>query len=357
MDARNSSYCAYIYKNLYVENTAQNQTRVSACCVNQPGPASASIDFATDPFLDQQRREIKKDIKISGCDFCWQQESVTGSSLRNMANQNLISDDPYRVELLGFEYNVSPICNARCITCSGYYSSAWAEEDRKYGMMPLRSVGAVRSNSAWRDLDLSQVRRIYFNGGEPLLSDEMMDIMETLALREQGLSQTHVSLNTNGSIWPSKELLNFWQKCAKVNINVSIDSSHAQFDYIRYPLEWDKVSSNTARLKDLHSTVIACTVGVHNVLYLQDLKQWCSEQRLDLITNPAQGALSFENTSAATKLTLLTTLGTDAWDERSRSWIRSSTPGDDHVWRSWLDKIDQRRQTNWRTILSVLTKV
>lgn len=357
MDIPSPNYCAYVYKNLYVENTTHNQTRISSCCLNRPGPPSHSIDFASDALLDQQRRQMKKDLKIPGCAYCWQQEATTGTSLRGMANRYLLEQDPYEIELLGLEYNVMPICNARCITCSGYFSSSWADEDRKHGILPLRPVGSVRSNPAWRDLDLSRVRRIYFNGGEPLLSSEMMDIMEALATRPQGLAQVHVSLNTNGSIWPGRELLDLWRQCARVNVNVSIDATEDQFDYIRYPLEWQAVSANAARLRDLHRTVIACTVGIHNVLYLSALKTWCSRRGLDLVTHPAQGALGFEHASAATKQHVLAGLTDDAWDQRSRSWVEASRPGDDRVWQHWLDEIDRRRATDWRRTFALLTKV
>lgn len=362
----NPVYCSYIFKNIYIEKFPGDQAKVSACCVNTSDAPKNHINFQTDPYLSDQRRRIQAGEAISSCDYCWRQESQGTHSLRRMSNEYIKSSDPYRVELLGIDYNVEPICNAKCIMCDSYFSSAWAAEDRKHGLPPgRRDFGTIHRSAVELDLDLTRLERIYFNGGEPLLSEDMPRMLRKIRDAQGGLRNVHISLNTNGSVKPSDEILELWRQTDSLTINFSIDGRGEAFEYIRNPLIWSQVENN---LVDLASSSIisnhagyrvdvGCTVGIHNVLEVADLQRWFQRMKQQLpclhtlSIHPCQGVLGFDYVSAAMAKEIDDLLPQDEIGARMRAWMNSSQQKDDSAWIRHLQSIDARRGLDWRRAL------
>lgn len=368
----NPAYCSYIFKNIYIEKYPGNQAKVSACCVNTSDHPKSYINFESDPYLQEQRQRIGQGEKIKSCDYCWRQESQGTHSLRRMSNEYITSPDPYKIELLGIDYNVEPICNAKCIMCDSYFSSAWAAENRKHGLpVGLRDFGTIHRSNATLDLDLSRLERIYFNGGEPLLSEEMPNMLRRISETQGGLKKVHVSLNTNGSIKPSQEILDLWRQINSLTINFSIDATDIAFEYIRNPLVWKDVVEN---LKELASNSvisnhhgyrvdIGCTVGVHNILEVADLRIWFDQLKQDLpflhtlSVHPCQGVLGFDYVSQKLAHELSQQLEDHPMDDRMRAWLQSSDKLDDSAWIQHLESLDRRRDLDWRQSLPRLASM
>lgn len=364
-----NNYCFFVYKNVYIERYNQDLVKTSACCLNQTGGISNKIQFIDDVQLSKQRAEMQLGQRPKGCVSCWNNEDSGTFSYRNIVNRDAANfvGDPYQVELLGIDYNVSPICNAKCIMCSSLFSSSWAAEDKKFGIPidPAREYSDVRHNQLHKDLDLSHLNRIYFNGGEPLLSDEPLQILQHICTLQNGLKNLRVSLNSNGSVFPDKELLQLWSQCESVILNLSIDACGDAFEYIRYPLAWHTVQDVVHRLIALPMPrlllTISATVGMHNFLELDDLQQWIddlNQQRpqspIELILQGTYGELALHNTSEKFQLKVksfvkhsvqhqrlesLLCVPRDAWAPQQGSWLRK------------LQELDQRRGQDWKKSL------
>ena len=354
------TYCENIYKNLYIERAANGQFRVGSCCFNRPGPAIDRVDFFNDSYLQSQRSGIQQGEKVPGCVVCWNEES-TGTSI--FRAKDPLHPDPYQPVLLGIDYNVEPICNARCIMCSSYYSSAWAAEDEKFGQSADRKFFDIKSKRLDLDLDFSHLQKIYFNGGEPLLSNDFAMMLDKICTSQGGLSQVDVSFNTNGSVFPDQGVIDLLDQARSVLINLSIDATGGEFEYIRYPLQWDSIVENTGKFStflknnDKVSIRITANVGIHNVLEIASLQSWAADMKRisprlqDVSLAPTLGKLSFDNASIKLKNILLETVN----DDNIRSWIKNSQDGTD-AWRLWLEELDQRRSLQWRTGLSKLSQ-
>lgn len=370
----NDSYCFFVYKNIYIERYSQGSVRISACCINDPGELTHKIDFEGDKLLAFQRKEMQQKQRPKGCSACWHKEDAGTLSYRRYVNHNLkdFDGDPYKTELLGIDYNVSPICNARCIMCGSLFSSSWAAEDKKFGVPvdPMRDYGRVRHNQMHDALDLSHLNRIYFNGGEPLLTDEPMQMLQHIKQQQGSLRGLNVSMNTNASIYPDEGMLDMLQQCASVLINFSIDACGDEFEYIRYPLSWSTVNSVVHRLIALGMPgmefTIAATVGVHNFLELPALHSWTNHLNslrpltpIELVLQPTNGNLGLHNTSNAFKTKVKSILGSSDTDQRVLSFL--GTPRDpwatDHGhWQCLLAELDRRRGLDWRTSLPKLAE-
>lgn len=359
---KKTNYCSYVYKNIYIEKYQGHRAKVAACCINQHSTPTHHVNFYTNTYLTSQRVRLEQNERLPECTNCWQQEDKGLPSQRQLTDQFITSQDPYLVELLSIDYNVDPLCNAKCIMCGPNYSSMWVAEHQKHSEWVPRTFAMSRNNLVDMDLDLSKIQRIYFNGGEPFLGTDMVDMLEKISQQQQGLSKVSVSVNTNGSIWPSVELFDLLKTVRSLYINVSVDATDQAFEYIRFPLKWEDVSGNIERFsrenflnsKGDYRVTVSCTVGIHNALELTPLKNWVAQARTyspwldNLCLQPVHGQFWFDNASAPVRNYILYNLSDDSYDQTIKTWITQTRPGNDETWSNWLNMIDQRRQLDWR---------
>lgn len=367
MNELNPYYCQNIVNGLYVEKVSNNQIRASACCINSLGDSQDTVDFLADPHLQKQRSLMLAHQPVPGCEVCYRSEKESNSSLRTVIQQRRWVEEPdtEQIVLRNIDYNVDPICNAKCIQCSSHYSSAWAAEDQRFGSnYKIRSVSNTRHNNLSETIDLSTVNRLYFNGGEPMLSDEPRVMMQRL--QEMGrLNQVVIQFNTNGSIEPGHEMIELWQKCQGLHVTFSIDGTERAFEYIRNPLKWEQFEKVIDRFSQLdipsYNINFGYTAGIHNIDVIEKTYQWYikKSQTWDFqncfSVGACHGQLDIANADPALKQYWLEQLeGQEprTWHIFLRNRIQSlSTPGN---WRKWLERIDLRRNLNWQDSLPEL---
>lgn len=357
-----NNYCPYIYKGIYIEKTL-DQYKLSACCVNTVSTPESKINFHTNQYLTEQRNQFDLGEKPSSCNNCWQQEE-RGIRSRRTRNQLLrMGATDTQVELLSIDYNVPPLCNAKCIICSSYFSSAWAQEDIKFGVAPERTFNEIHTNKVELDLDLSKVRRIYFNGGEPLLSPDINMMLSNIKKQQGSLSNVNLSMNTNGSILLKPKDLLLWNECESVTMLFSIDAIGKQFEYIRNPLIWKDISTNIRNYEEMINNLnvmISPNIGIHNVLEFENLVQWFNEQQSTskaksfvLNITPTNGIFSFDEVSLKIKESIMPLLNNTIEVDVVKNFIQNSKSGEDR-WIHVVDKLDSRRNSNWREVFSKL---
>ena len=91
---------------------------------------------------------------------------------------------------------------------------------------------------------------------------------------------------TNATIFPSDEFWSRWSKFKKVDVQLSIDGTVDQFEYLRWPAKWPAVEDNILRYISLRDQInnlqlsISHTVSIFNVYYLPEFIKWCLQNRL-----------------------------------------------------------------------------
>ena len=362
-----SNYCAAIYKGLYVSAEPDNQAKISACCVNQTGPATSVIDFHKNVYLTNQREEFNKGNRPSSCNFCWRKEDAGLSSGRERRIANP-AEDPYEVELLTMHYNVAPLCNAKCITCGSNWSSAWAAEDEKFNTVGVgfRSFNQIRKSEPEFNVDFSKLTQVYFNGGEPFLSTDINKILTKVKEQQCSLDKLSLVVNTNCSIMPTKKDVALWNECKSILLICSVEAVGPQFEYIRYPLSWNEVANNVANFGQLFDTPLAINIspnlGVHNALEFPKLVDWFNDLEQDntiyrLVPELTIGKLSFDTVSADVKAAMLEIIPTGPQFERLRLFIQMSTNSDNINWIDALNTIDHRRGLSWSKVFPELSRL
>lgn len=359
-------YCALLHKGLYAEKLSATDFQMSSCCTMDKGPRTKQIDFVNDTWLKEKRTQSLS-TQIPECKQCWDLERSRGWSHRTGANRWLASlggdIDPYAPELLRFDYNVDILCNAKCIQCSSWFSSLWAAEDQQHGQgLPSRTFNSIRTNN-FDAVDVSKLLFVYFNGGEPLLSNQPEEFL--LKIRNQkGLETVSVSFSTNGSVMPSQNLLALLKQCKKVSLAVSLDGVNGPFEYIRNPLIWKEVESNTVRMTQLASNIFVSfsnNIGIHNVDEVINMQDWYD----DISKSAAFSGMHFLHTVGKLGIDYASKGLLAVWREKFlpltaqypalKDMIGTidNAPGrpDDQSWLDHLAMIDQRRKLDWRLCL------
>jgi hypothetical protein len=355
---------------MYVERHSADTSLVAPCCAATGQVVNNSqVNFDTNTLLLKLRAENQAGIASKECSTCWDQEKYTGRSLRTSSIEYYHDSlhTPYQVlGLQQLDWNVEPICNAKCIICSSYHSSAWAAEDQKFDpdyALPIRTASWARSNSIIDAIDFSTLKRVYFNGGEPVLSQDPELILQRLA-DSGSLETTQIAFNMNGSCMPSDQMIALLKQAARVNVFFSIDGTEQQFEYIRYPLKWNTVKDNIDKIMQLgvNEVCMATSLGIHNLHIAQRTQDWwhnfTKNYRGQIIINNTYqlvgGLLSINSASDALKHQLLKDFENAAGPvgELITNCLSACTGNDQ--WIDRLHQLDDRRGLNWQQTLPEL---
>lgn len=320
--------CIDAFKNLNIADY-NGSILVSPCCIS-PAVKSKSTDFKNIQYLKEIRDSWTKEVFPDPCNVCKVAEASGIGSRRLGANQ-WYQDNGYNntnVELIRLDYWTGDTCNLRCAICTPVLSSAWKQE-----LNVSSSLKKSVTNYFWKQMDLSTLRSVHFNGGEPLLSKTHVEFLQELPNKKQ----IEISYNTNSTILPDSLLLDLWKEFKLVQIFFSIDDIEERFEYQRYPAKWNLVKSNLQWYLDNspHNCMFAVNtaVGILNHANLDNLNNWLKTNfYVSKFTDPIEHKQQM-------------THGLFALDDAKKRSFKI---------KKFLDSCDARRGTNWRKVFPEL---
>ena len=365
-------YCPDVWKSLYVEKTTNESIAFGFCCQNSTSTVNDYQDL--NQLREYKQQNFNNQANPSQCNKCWQIEDSGQHSRRHSIiewfTSNQIPVDT-TTELISLDWNSENVCNLACVTCGPKFSSRWSQEITKYSFKNQRPYSNSRNNNFWKTLDYSKLKRIYFNGGEPLLVDDHVKILTHLDSVGQ-LSNVEVQYNTNCTVIPSDDILKLWSKSKMVRLYLSIDAIDKEFEFIRYPASWTQVLQFVEFLNQLTVNIIidiTCTVGIHNILELDNLIEWHQKH---LRTNSQGDATSlnfqlvgpFSHGGALLDLAELSTdLASDISDQLTHikthsfwSVIRNKlvAANGQNKWQLYFEELSSQRNLSWQLSLPKL---
>jgi sulfatase maturation enzyme AslB (radical SAM superfamily) len=320
--------CIDAFKNLNIVNQ-NNQLSISPCCIS-PIKEAVNIDFINNKYLNQIRETWLTGEYPTACFACKNAEA-SGVNSRRLGVNQWYSDNGYDnldVEMITLDYWTGDTCNLRCVICGPNNSSSWKEE--------LKIPAELRKSSTnyfWKELDLTKLKLVHFNGGEPLLSKEHIVFLRAIPNKKQ----VQVTYNTNGTILPSDELLNLWQEFKLVYLDFSIDDIGERFEYQRYPAKWDSVTNNLQWFinNSPHNCMfgVNTSIGILNYNNIEALDNWIKANFfVTNFTDPIEHKHQLTTGLFAHKDAIL----------RKDSIVK------------FLDGCDSRRGTNWKMVFPEL---
>jgi hypothetical protein len=356
-----------VYKGLFVDRFNDNSLRIAPCCQSSSSiEPTETFNFETSPYLTELRDQFSQGKKPSACNRCWEAERLGHKSRRQSSIDFFqLPQADTAVELMRLDHSATWACNLACIMCDPRNSSTWAVE-LKTPKSQLRSMGRQfqKNNNFIKQLDLTKIKKIHFNGGEPMLNNDQLDLLEVLD-QNNLLSGISISYNTNGTVMPSEQLVNYWKKARIVKLFFSIDGTDKSFEYIRYPASWEATSNNIITMRDMLPTNVMfginATAACYNIFELCNVWSWFEQNLIDKREHDQgdfcwQFAYNYDIawlTKEVKERALLQIEPIKALSGIAEYLKTTINNGPVRQWINDLTQIDVRRGTNWKDSLQV----
>jgi len=247
------------------------------------------------------RMNMLQDKPSKECRRCYELEENGMSTLRTGSIGNYAhhwdkveatSDDGSAgdVNMAYMDIRFSNLCNLKCRSCGPQFSSSWFEDHKAiYGKLNHPKILQVRDEmrSFLDELDpmLETVERVYWAGGEPLITKEHYNILDKwIAMGKRDVSMDYTT-NFTQMYYKKKTAFDYWNKFENVRVAASLDANHARGEYLRKNMVWSEVVQNRRTMIEQCPHVyfeLTPTVSVYNVLNLPDFhKEWIEEGLLE----------------------------------------------------------------------------
>ena len=153
--------------------------------------------------------------------------------------------DTYQIEshnLQAIDVRWTNLCNFSCVYCSTEFSSKWADELGVKKETPSEKQLADFKEYIYRHA--KQLKHVYLAGGEPLLMKENLELLKELN------PNVNLRINTNLS---KVDTGVFDAVCQFKNVHwtVSIETTEAEFEYIRFGGKWSDFLENLNTIRKL----------------------------------------------------------------------------------------------------------
>jgi radical SAM protein with 4Fe4S-binding SPASM domain len=297
---KSKTFCILPWIHFY----ANPDGNVLPCCIGNHRLPLGNVqkDKIADIWNSDQYKAIRRNMLAGNdckeCTACYQSERDNVESFRqtvnrdyaeflNFANETNSDGSLDTMQLKYLDIRWSNICNFKCRSCSSTYSSSWATEDNKQGQKKTVFIfaGGQNNDSLYEQIKphISEVKEIYFAGGEPLLTDKHYDILKHLI--DTNNTDIKIRYNTNLSSLSFKNIsvIDLWQKFSNVHLNVSLDSWGDRAEYIRDGTEWNTLVENINTVKincpRVHLGVVS-VISAFNVYTLPEFTDYLLDNKL-----------------------------------------------------------------------------
>ncbi len=273
----------------------------------------------------QARQKMLAGEPVPSCHRCYREERSGYRSHR--VTENWIWESRFSRELLqsritstdsagyldhqpmSIDLRLGNTCNLTCVMCRPQDSSKWSALAKNVSESvqdaELKSEWEYKSQIQrdrfewyqnprfWEDVEdsLPYLREIIIGGGEPLLLEEHLRLVE--ACVESGHA-SHIQLryHSNGTILADK-LFDLWRHFQLVEFFVSLDGIGERNTYLRFPASWSSIEANLQKIDGYpHENLrcmILCSVHFMNMFYLDEFGEWLQQQNFRLITHGFNG--------------------------------------------------------------------
>lgn len=273
--------CEKLWNHLYIGT----DSNVLPCCVaDHRYPIGNIQEQSIDTILDSDRAQQIRQWMIDGyrtksCSTCYEQEDNNIKSIR----RKFTPVSPKRQKVTFLDVRLNNICNFKCRMCSEYFSSSIKQETidmfGKDAVLGYEKVNLTSGNRKQRQTNLEKLRpfitadleKIYFAGGEPLITEEHYGILDQLIAVEN--FDIKMSYNTNLSrlTYKTNHIFDYWKQFTDIKVGASIDASGQVAEYMRHGTVWQNIVANIRAIK---------TETPHVNLYISSTVSWPTLENL-----------------------------------------------------------------------------
>ena len=243
-------------------------------------------EYHNSAFLKSIQQEFQEGRWPSGCTRCKIEEENNIESKRQLDfirwQQHYTDYNFQQQNFITASIAFGNTCNLTCITCTPYNSSRWQQEYQTIYLKDIKNFRFYKDNFV-QDFVKSAPQLIHIDipGGEPFLSG----IAEQKALLQHYIdigqaADIVLHYTTNITVWPDQEWWALWQHFKEIDMQLSIDGIDKQYNYIRYPGDWNQIQPNLSKYLECQSLPnfrisVSHTVSAYNIYYLDEFFAWC----------------------------------------------------------------------------------
>lgn len=328
----------------------------------------------------------------NGCEYCKKVEDAGGQSERTSFINDLhlspkeLIDNPTATSVTPriIEIYFNNLCNQKCVYCSPFFSSSIENEIEKFGPLETEyDLDGFKSRDdyhklkadfwIWMEKNSKELYQFQILGGEPMYQPEFMECLEYLENREHPKLNWKIFSNLKHNPIKFKEKIDRitklieYKKIKSFEIVCSQDSWGPQAEYARFGMdlvEWEE-NFNTllyspSVLISIHSTITPLTLPTMAEFYRR-IFEWKKIKNINFGWNTVANPI-FMNPEIIGHYTqpffdeLLSVIPDNEhrkeYLEGFKTQIVSHPVDPQRLKRlsDYLDRIDIRRDTNWRLL-------
>ena len=308
----------------------------------------------------------------ANCSRCQHVEEQGGVSKR--MRENHMWYEQYK-HLIKADVNYQPphidvrtgtVCNFKCIHCSPAASTRWVEDlniAKKYGTeyREINNKWIAQDSDFWDSLDVSQIKRYNFLGGESFYNKKHNEFIKKLN-KSSYAKDVEIAYVSNGSL-KFENMENF----KKVRLRLSVDCVKEQGEYFRYGIKWDDWCNNIRKFPSNFDVSFQWTCSNVSMFYLIDTYDYLREEFPNIrflfenhVTTPYH--MSAQNLPVKVKEYIREQIDCYPFEDRDREVLpfyinyMFEIDGWDNKLLKYLNDLDEVRKTNWRKSLCGLAK-
>jgi sulfatase maturation enzyme AslB (radical SAM superfamily) len=256
---------------------------VKPCCKYRNTLGKISDGF-TNVWYNDQAKKLRQDwldgVSIPECASCdVAPEAFSYKKWKNNAYKGFFSfldevdvENPPLPHI--FHISLSNTCNLACRMCNPLQSSKIAQMTRKspelqkylYLQPHQKKIDPEHLRGSFVNANM-----VTFTGGEPMLDDNIIDIM--YMLKEEAKDLKGINFSTNMTTINDELLTVLCSIGCEAKLSLSIDGPRNIHEYIRYHCSWDTMMDNLEYITKKYPTVtysLNTTVSNLNVGYITD---------------------------------------------------------------------------------------
>jgi len=255
---------------------------VKPCCWIKHTPET-QINILDSDITGKLKTIRQVDDWIPECSYCHDLELAGTKSPRNAAErEGIFNNDDVLGDAIKVELQLDDDCNAACLMCGTWNSTTWQQYETKTlkSKMPSyrwKTTIEERINAVNNIIDFDKTKQVHFFGGEPFNSDTQLKMLRLINYPEN----VNLVYTTNGSVFPCAETWALWKNFKNVHIGISIDGVGEQFNYLRWPLQWNQVENNLIKYINANYKNITLntsfTATPFNIWYIDKYSEWATQ--------------------------------------------------------------------------------
>lgn len=381
----------------------------SSCHRNVNADILEDFDFHNTEIVKQHRSKMLNGDWPSdgrGCEHCRDQELAGGVSdrmqwLNQESNKRYIpielKQDPYAtiVQPTQLSIHFNNKCNLKCVYCGPTLSSAWVNEVVKYNEQSYWKITnldeiegtykkRVEKFYEWMEKNYKNLKAFDILGGEPLIQQETFDCIDWMI--EHPNPEVDFEIYSNMQVKPMlfRRQMEKIRKLAgtvrEVLFVASIDCAGPQSEFIRFGHDWDTFEENFEYLLKECPEVVPTmnwSVSVLSIPYTADLVRkvldWSKIRPIRVNYNKVHHPYHlspsimpkgfytpyFEEINELNLLLYQNNKGYIDYVNGIFNEIDSTESNITHLisLKDFMDKMDDRRGTNWRSLFPWLEEV